>query len=102
MKILELIEDVITLNDLAHVSTNMEDADFWLSRQNDMDKVGKPTKVYNKNHIGIKVTSDKILPTYLFYAMENLYNQGYFRQMATGGRKIVHIRTADVKKIKFN
>ena len=90
------------LGDLAEIKTKFEDADFWIWRRNSMDKVGSPTKEYNPEHIGIKVIrTDLLMPEYLFYLMQYLHSQGYFKKLAKGATNLVSVTTNDVKNISF-
>lgn len=67
------------LSDLCEIKTNFENADFWINRL-----TGKPTKEFNENYIGIKVTqTDVLVPNYLFYVMEYFYNQGVLSKGVT-------------------
>ena len=67
-----------------------------------MDTVGKPTKEFSKEHIGVRVVRDDVLvPDYLYYAMEHIYNQGYYKQFAKGTLKLVNISVNDVKNIRL-
>lgn len=99
---MKLFENSYRLGDLCTIAIGMEDADFWLVRRHDLDKVGEPTKEFNPQHIGIKVTrTDVLLPDYLYYAMQFLHMKGYWRQLAFGATKLVNIRTEDVKRVKL-
>ena len=90
------------LGDLAEIKTKFEDADFWIWRRNSIDKIGSPTKEYNPEHIGIKVIrTDLLMPEYLFYLMQYLHSQGYFKRLAKGATNLVSITTNDVKNISF-
>lgn len=94
--------ELITENKLGNyiqVSKNMPDADFWIIRRGTPDKVGKPVKEYNPEHFGIRVTSDGLLPDYLFYALENVWQKGYYEP--TGTTNLVGIRSSDIKDIKI-
>jgi hypothetical protein len=90
----------MTLGRVAEVKTNFPDADFWLQRRGSVNQVGKPSREFAEENIGIKVTNtDFVLPDYLYYAMEHLYQQGMWRQLATGTTKLVNIKTRDVKNL---
>jgi len=81
------------------IGKGMEDADFWLIAVNTKERVGKPVEEFNKNHIGVKVlNTEKILPKYMYYWMENLYNQGHWKQIARGSVQ-QFISVQDVKDI---
>lgn len=88
------------LSDFCTIKTNFPDADFWLIRKGSEDKVGKPVTEFNSENIGIKVNAtDKIDSKYLYYLMMHLYNQGFFRKMATGAIRLVQIRASDIRDI---
>lgn len=62
-----------TLGELILVHHNMKDADFWLTKD------GKPTN--KPDWIGIKVLdTDVLLPKYLYYWMQYLEAQGYWKK----------------------
>jgi predicted chitinase len=103
-KVEEKLEESIgkRLGDLAEIKTKFEDADFWIWRRNSIDKVGSPTKEYNPEHIGIRVIrTDLLMPEYLFYLMQYLHSQGYFKKLSKGATNLVSITTNDVKNISF-
>lgn len=88
------------LKQYATVKTNMEDADFWLQRKGSKDTVGRPTREFSKENIGIKVTAtDDIDPRYLFYVFQNIYNQGVWKKLAHGTLKLQNIKASDVASI---
>ena len=92
----------VRLKDLARVATNMEDADFWLIRKSSAKMVGKPLKEFEPQRIGVKILrTDVIDPGYLYYAILNLYNQGYFAARANGVTNLVTIKVSDVADIAF-
>lgn len=89
------------LKDKATIKTNFPEADFWIIRKGSESDVGKPTKKFSEYHIGIKVTSDDLLPDYLYYAMTYLHNEGYYKPLATGTTNLVNIQVKDVKNIQI-
>ena len=90
------------LKDLATVATNMPDADFWLIRKGSDKTVGTPVKEFEPSRIGVKIVRTDVLdPNYLYYAMMNLHNQGYFARLAVGTLKLVNIKVSDVANISF-
>jgi hypothetical protein len=90
----------MTLGQVAEVKTNFPDADFWLVRKGTEEAVGKPSKEFKEEDIGIKVTNtDVVLPDFLFYAMMHLHNQGVWRHLSKGTLRLKHISTRDVKNI---
>ena len=93
---------VMKLGHICDIKTNFPDADFWLVRKGSEKEVGKPTKEYSPEHIGIKVIETDILyPQYLYYALMNLHSQGKFNELAKGTLRLKNIRTEDIKNIKF-
>lgn len=88
------------IKDIATVSVGLKDADFYLVRRGDAGKVGKPTKEYSEEAIGIKITrTDLIVPDYLYYWFEYIHSSGYWKPLAKGTLNLVNIRTEDVKNI---
>lgn len=93
---------VLRLKDLCSVKIGDPNADFWITRRNSIDKVGLPTKEFNPQHIGITVQRPDILDAnYLYYMMQYIHQQGYWRQCAKGTTKLVGITTSDVANIQF-
>jgi restriction endonuclease S subunit len=89
-----------TLGSMISVKLNDPDADFWIVRRGTIERVGSPTKEFNPENYGITVTSKEMLPQYLFYALQNVHGQGYFKLLARGSIKLVGIRADDIKNIK--
>ena len=88
------------LKDVCVFSTEFPDADFWLIRQGDIDEVGKPTKEYNEDYIGVKVRrTDLVLPDYLYYVFMYLNSQKLLAKLATGTTNKMSIRISDIKEI---
>lgn len=88
------------LKHIADVKVNFQDADFWIQRKGSELTVGTPTHNYSPEHIGVKVTDTSVvLPAYLFYAIQHLHNQGYFKPLARGTLRLQHIKTDDVQNI---
>ena len=82
------------------ISTNFEDADFWLQRKGSIDTVGTPLKEFAPQHIGIKVVRTDVLnPKFLFYKMVHTHNTGYWKQHSHGTLQLVNIKTEDVKNL---
>jgi len=44
------------IGDVCEFKTNCPDCDFWIVRKGTEKAVGKPTKEYSPEYIGIKVT----------------------------------------------
>jgi hypothetical protein len=89
------------LKDLCDVKTDFPDADFWITRKGDIDSVGKPTKEFDPEKIGIKVVrTDLLLPDYLYYVFEFLVMNGSFTTMSSGTTKLKNITVDDVKNLR--
>lgn len=90
------------LIDFCEVKMNMSDADFWIVRRGDKKSVGKPTKEFSKEHIGVKVLKTDLLnANYLFYTMCFVQSVGYYMDKARGSLALVNISVDDVKQIKL-
>lgn len=88
------------LGDFCEIKVKFPDADFWIKRRGDLSTVGKPTKEFNQEDIGIKVTDlNKLDPRYLYYVMQHLHGQGYFKKKSRGILQLVHITVNDVQNI---
>lgn len=99
---MKIYKTASTLKDFAEIKTNFEDADFWIIRKGDINKVGSPTKQFSSEHIGIKIINNMILPDYLYYAFMNMQTQGFFKQFAHGTTNLVNIKIEDIKNITLN
>ena len=89
-------------SDLAVVKTNHPDADFWLQRKGSEETVGKPTREYSAENIGIKVYRRDVLDSvYCYYLLEHVYNTGYWQQLSRGTLRLQHITVGMVKDLKF-
>jgi hypothetical protein len=92
------------LSDICIVKTNFENADFYLARKGSVKTVGKPTKEFSPEHIGIKVKEEAkeiVLPEYLKYMMEYLFSKGEFGFLSKGTTNLVNISVEDVKNIRI-
>lgn len=90
----------MTLGDLVDFKTNSEDSDFWLIRKGSENTVGKPTKEYSPEYIGVSVKDESVIdPQYLFYYFMMLQNRGIFKMLAKGTTRLMNIRISDVKSI---
>lgn len=88
------------LQDVAAVSTNFPEADFWIVRRGSLKSVGEPTYTFNPEHIGIKVVrTDLLLPRFLYYCLMHIYTSGKWKPLATGTLELVNIRVSDIKHI---
>jgi hypothetical protein len=91
---------VMTIGDLCEFKTNYPEADFWLVRKGSETMVGKPTKEFNPEHIGVKVVQTDVLdPNYLYYVFMNLQQTGKFIPLAHGTLKLKNISIRDIKSI---
>lgn len=88
---------------IATIRTDYPDAHFWIIRRGSADQCGKPVKVFNPEHIGIRVErTDLLLPDYLFYALTNVHGSGYWKSVVTGTLSLVNIRVSDVRDIEMS
>ena len=88
------------LKHIAELTLGNPEADFWIIRRGNANQVGRPTREYSTEHIGISVTRpDLVIPNYLFYVFEFLANQGSFEQMAQGTTNLKTISVKDLKNI---
>ena len=97
----------MTLGDICNFSTNFENADFWLQRKGSETSVGKPTKDYYEENIGVQVKDefrDKVDSNYLYYYFTFLHQKGVFGPISHGSLKLKNIRLSDIKSIpiQFN
>jgi len=91
------------LGDICEFKVKMEDADFWLVRRGDINTIGKPTKKYSPDNIGVKVTrTDLVLPDFLYYYFEYLHGGGLFRRFASGTTNLNQMPISDIKSIKVS
>jgi len=98
----ESSDNSVFLKDLVKMSVGMPDADFWIRRSGQLKSLGEPSKQFDPDKIGIKVTATNIIdPNYLYYVFMNLQNQGVFAQMATGSTGLQHIKISSLAKIPF-
>lgn len=92
---------IYKFSELATVKTNHPDADFWLQRKGSVDTVGKPTKEFDKECIGIKIARRNVLDAqYCFYMFEYLHSMGYWKQHSLGTLRLQHITVEMVKNLK--
>lgn len=98
----KLSDSVLRLRDVAKISVNMPDADFWIIRRGSQDKVGKPVDDFHEERIGVKIEKTDILfPQYAKYMMMYIWMSGYFKSLATGTTNLVNIKVSDVKDIQL-
>ncbi|MFN6053874.1 MAG: S1 RNA-binding domain-containing protein, partial [Planctomycetia bacterium] len=64
-------------------------------------QVGRPTREYSPEHIGVSVTRpDLVIPDYLFYVFEFLANQGAFVELAPGVEGLIHLSELAPTKVR--
>ncbi len=91
------------LSDVSTIRLNYPEAHFWIVRRGSVERVGEPVRVFNPEHIGIRIErTDILLPDYLFYAMQAIHLQGSWKQIATGTLSLVNIRVSDVRSIELS
>lgn len=87
------------LTDFCTIATGKQDADFWLIRKGSDKSVGRPTRSFNDEHIGVKANPGMVDPNFLYYALEYVWNTGYFEARCKGSLALKHITLDDVKQI---
>lgn len=96
-------ENEMKLSQLATIRTNFPEAHFWIVRRGSAERCGEPVRVFNPEHIGIRVEAIQILlPDYLFYALTAVHQGGHWKQIATGTLSLVNIRVSDVRNIELS
>jgi hypothetical protein len=89
------------LGDLLDFKIGNEDADFWIAPFGNEKTVGKPSKKFDENYIGVKVKDYSVLdPGYAYYVFEYLSSSGLLAQLSdrtnTG---VMRVRISDIKEI---
>lgn len=98
-----LTESEMKLAAMATIRTNFPEAHFWLVRRGSAESCGKPVRVFDPEHIGIRVErTDLLLPDYLFYALAHIHQAGQWKAVATGTLSLVNIRVSDVRCIELS
>ena len=89
---------------IAEVRTNFPEADFWLIRKGDPERIGEPTRVFRPEDIGIRITRpDILLPNFFFYFMTNMWmNKHWCNFAAAATTRLCHIRTSDLKNLDLD
>src|SRR5574343_280268 len=88
------------LHHIADVKTNFPDADYYVIRKGTPDTVGKVTKEFSPEHIGVKINrTDVMNPRYHQYAMQYAHMNGYWKPKAKGALRLQHISVDDVKNM---
>jgi len=91
------------LSDVATIRTNDPEAHFWLVRRGSAERCGEPVRVFNPEHIGIRVTrTDILLPDYLYYVMMHIHQSGHWKRLARGTLNLVNIRVSDILTIELS
>ncbi len=90
---------MLKLSNVAQIQIGLENADFYLTRRGSIESVGAPSLSFNKESIGIKITSEGFDPKFMFYWFEMVHRSGAFKQIATGSLSLVNIRIEDIKNI---
>ena len=99
---IDLVENagLVKLRSLATAKVNVPSADFWIARKGSLETVGKPTKEFSPEHIGVTVTAtDKVDPRFLYYVLEYAWMRGQFRKVARGTTNLVNIGVNNVLDI---
>lgn len=99
----------ITLSQLATISSEVKDPDFYIRKKGSQKSLGdisknKPEESPSSSWFGIKLNDlgRKYLdPDYLYYLMMNVQAQGVWAQIAIGSTKLVHIRKEDIGSLTF-
>lgn len=95
-------ENPTNLGHLIDTKIGMKDADFWIHRRGSVDRVGTPTREYDRQHIGVKVRdTGRLDPNYAFYMIQHLANSGHFAKVSTGTTKLMNITTKHINNIKL-
>jgi hypothetical protein len=98
-----LTESEMKLAAMATIRTNFPEAHFWIIRRGSAGSCGEPVRVFNPEHIGIRIErTDLLLPDYLFYALTHVHKSGHWAQLATGTLSLVNIRVSDVRSIELS
>lgn len=88
------------LKHIVDLNINNPEADFWIVRRGNANQVGRPSKDFSPEHIGVTVTRpDLVIPDYLFYVFEFLANQGAFIELGEGTSNLKTIKIRDLKNI---
>lgn len=96
-------ENEMRLAAIATIKTDFPEAHFWIVRRGSAESCGEPVRVFNPEHIGIRVErTDLLLPDYLFYALQHVHAAGHWIKIATGTLSLVNIRVSDVRCIELS
>lgn len=90
----------MVIGDLCEFKVNFPEADFWLIRKGSENVVGKPTREFDPENIGVKVVATDVLdPNYLFYVFMYLQESGKLANFAKGTLRLKNISIRDIKNI---
>jgi hypothetical protein len=96
-------ESEMRLSDVATIQVNFPEANFWIVRRGSVERCGEPERVFNPEHIGIRVDrTDILLPDFLYYALKHLHQHGHWQRLVTGTLSLVNIRVSDVRRIELS
>lgn len=88
------------IGDICEFKLNCPDCDFWMVRKGTEKAVGKPTKTFSPDYIGVKVIKKELItPEYLYYYIDYLNMIGIFQQLSTGITNLKHIKLSEIKDI---
>ncbi len=91
------------LSAIATIRTDYPEAHFWLVRRGSVHRCGEPVRLFNPEHIGVRIErTDLLLPDFLFYALTHVHGSGYWQKVATGTLSLVNIRVSDVRDIEMS
>jgi len=99
----------VKLSNLATISENIDDADFYVRKKGSQSTLGevskeRPEDSHDSSWFGIKLNSlglKYLEPKYLYYLMMNLKFNGFYLPLARGTTKLVNFRKEDIGNIVF-
>jgi hypothetical protein len=99
----------VKLSNLATISENIDDADFYVRKKGSQSTLGdvlkeRPEDSHDSSWFGIKLNSlglKYLEPRYLYYFMMNLKFSGFYLPLARGTTKLVNFRKEDIGNIIF-
>ncbi len=90
------------LGDLFAFRYGDRNADFWVQRNGSERTVGKPTRTFQADWIGVTVRPNSGLDGgFAYYLWEYLWSQGLFALHCTGTLNLKHISTAALRSIRI-
>lgn len=97
------VENEMKLAAVATIRTDFPEAHFWIVRRGSEERCGEPVRMFNPEHIGIRVErTDLLLPDYLFYCLKHIHAAGRWKQAVHGTLSLVNIRVSDVRNIELS